>query len=113
LLAHRRQINFIAIAIPLYIVVNYAANLLPWVRVTRCVFVYHYMGAILFAIMGLAWFVDHWLYSNSKLWQGIGLTVVFGIIFSFVFWLPIYLGLPLDRTGLGLRLWHFWIFNWV
>jgi dolichyl-phosphate-mannose--protein O-mannosyl transferase len=113
LLAHRRQINFIAIAIPLYIVVNYAANLLPWVRVNRCVFIYHYMGAILFAIMGLAWLVDRWLYSNSKLWQGIGLTVVFAIIIAFVFWLPIYLGLPLERTGLGLRLWHFWIFNWV
>jgi hypothetical protein len=30
-----------------------------------------------------------------------------------VFWLPIYLGLPLDQVGLSLRIWNFWPFNWI
>jgi dolichyl-phosphate-mannose-protein mannosyltransferase len=107
------EINLNYISIPLFVFVNYAANLLPWVRVTRCLYIYHYMGAVLFAIMGLAWFVDIWLRSNSKLLQALGLTTIFGVAASFVFWLPVFLGLSIERTALSLRLWDFWIFNWI
>jgi dolichyl-phosphate-mannose-protein mannosyltransferase len=108
-----QAININIISIPLFIVINYTANLLPWVKVTRCVFIYHYLGAVLFAIVGLAWLVDNWLRSGSKLWQGVGLTTIFSITATFIFWLPIYLGLPIERTDLSLRLWNFWLFNWI
>jgi dolichyl-phosphate-mannose-protein mannosyltransferase len=98
---------------PLFIIVNYFANLLPWVLVTRCVFIYHYMGAVLFAILGLAWLVDTWLRSNSRFLQGVGLTAIFAVAMGFVFWLPIYLGLPLDGMSLSLRMWNFWLFKWI
>jgi dolichyl-phosphate-mannose-protein mannosyltransferase len=101
------------IDLPLFIVVNYAANLLPWVLVTRCVFIYHYMGAVLFAIVGLAWLVDTWLRSSSRFFQGMGLTIIFAVAVGFVFWLPIYLGLPVDSGSLSLRMWNFWIFKWI
>ncbi len=97
----------------LFIVVNYAANLLPWVLVTRCVFIYHYMGAVLFAIMGLAWLVDTWLRSSYGFLQGMSLTIIFAVAVGFVFWLPIYLGLPVDSESLSLRMWNFWIFKWI
>jgi dolichyl-phosphate-mannose-protein mannosyltransferase len=113
LLAPMGELNINYISVPLFILVNYAANLLPWVKVTRCLYIYHYMGAVLFAIMGLAWFVDLWLRSNSKLWQVLGLTTIFGVAASFVFWLPIYLGLSIEKSDLTLRLWDFWIFNWI
>ena len=105
------NINYIGV--PIFIVVNYAVNLLPWVRVTRCLFIYHYMGAVLFAIMGLAWFVDLWLRSRSRLWQVAGLTTIFSVAASFVFWLPVYLGLSIEKSALFARLWDFWIFNWI
>ena len=108
-----QDININAISIPLFIVVNYIANLLPWVKVTRCVFIYHYMGAVLFAILGLAWLVEIWLRSGTKLWRGVGLTIIFSVIATFIFWSPIYLGLPIERTDLSLRLWNFWLFNWI
>jgi dolichyl-phosphate-mannose-protein mannosyltransferase len=101
------------LTVPLFIVVNYLVNLLPWIKVTRCLFIYHYMGAVLFAIIGLAWWVDLWLQSNYKSWQALGLTTIFSIAAAFVFWLPIYLGLSLDQTELSLRLWNFWIFKWI
>jgi dolichyl-phosphate-mannose-protein mannosyltransferase len=99
--------------IPLFIIVNYLANLLPWILVTRCVFIYHYMGALIFAVIGLAWLVDSWLRSSSQFFQGIGLTSIFVVAAGFVFWLPIYLGLPLDGLNLSLRMWNFWIFKWI
>lgn len=101
------------ITIPLFILINYAANLLPWVKVTRCLFIYHYLGGVLFAILGLAWLVDLGLRSSSKLWQVAGLTTIFSVAAAFVFWLPIYLGLSIDKMALSLRLWDFWIFNWI
>ena len=108
-----RELNLEWTSVPLFMVVNYAANLLPWVPVTRCLYIYHYMGAVLFAIMGLAWFVDVWLRSSAKLWQAVGLTTIFGVAASFVFWLPIFLGLSIEKTDLSLRLWEFWIFHWI
>ncbi len=106
-------LNINYISVPLFIVVNYVINLLPWVKVTRCLFIYHYMGAVLFASMGLAWFVDICLRSSDKLWQAAGLTTIFSIAGAFVFWLPIYLGLSIEKTDLHYRLWDFWIFNWI
>ncbi len=108
-----REFKITAVGVPIYIVVNYAANLLPWVKVNRCLFIYHYMGAVLFAAMGLAWLVDEWLRSSSSWLRGLGLTVIFSIAIAFVFWLPIYLGLPLDQTGLSLRIWNSGVFNWI
>jgi dolichyl-phosphate-mannose-protein mannosyltransferase len=105
--------NLHELGIPIFFLTNYLINLLPWVKVTRCLFIYHYMGAVLFAIMGLAWFVDRWLRSSSKFWQAAGLTTIFMVAASFVFWLPIYLGLPIEKSALSLRLWDFWIFNWI
>jgi dolichyl-phosphate-mannose-protein mannosyltransferase len=108
-----RDLNINQVSVPLFIAVNYAVNLLPWVKVTRCLFIYHYMGAILFAIMGLAWMVDTGLRSGSRLWQAAGLTTIFGVAGAFVFWAPIYLGLSISKTDLSYRLWDFWIFNWI
>jgi dolichyl-phosphate-mannose-protein mannosyltransferase len=112
-LAPTQDININYLSAALFIVTNYAANLLPWVKVTRCLFIYHYMGAVLFAIVGLAWVVDIWLRSSSRIWQAAGLTTIFGVAATFVFWLPTYLGWSISGADLHYRLWDFWIFNWI
>jgi dolichyl-phosphate-mannose--protein O-mannosyl transferase len=94
----------IDIGIALYLVLNYAANLLPWVKVNRCVFIYHYMTAVVFAFMALAWLIDKCLRSYHIEIRAFGLTVIFLIIIAFVFWMPIYLGLPLSADGYKLRM---------
>jgi dolichyl-phosphate-mannose--protein O-mannosyl transferase len=91
--------------IALYLVINYAANLLPWVRVTRCAFIYHYMGAVVFAFIAIAWLVDKCLRSFSPSLRYIGIIITFIIISAFIFWLPIYLGLPLTQNEYRLRMW--------
>jgi len=91
--------------IALYLVLNYAANLLPWVGVNRCVFIYHYMTAVVFAFMALAWLIDKCLRSYHIELRSFGLAVTFLIIFGFIFWMPIYLGLPLSADAYNLRMW--------
>lgn len=91
--------------IALYLILNYAANLLPWVKVNRCVFIYHYMTAVVFAFLALAWLIDKCLRSYDLKYRAFGLTVTFMIIIAFVFWMPIYLGLPLSPDAYKLRMW--------
>ena len=89
----------------LFLAINYGANLLPWVRVTRCIFLYHYMGAAIFATMAIAWFVDRWLSSRDSRLRVMGIATVMAIGLAFLFWLPIYLGLPLSPIEFQLRMW--------
>ncbi|WP_445635038.1 Dolichyl-phosphate-mannose--protein mannosyltransferase [Nostoc sp. DSM 114161] len=91
--------------IALYLVINYAANLLPWVKVTRCVFIYHYMCAVVFVFIAIAWFVDRCLHSYYQQLRAVGVTITFIILAAFIFWMPVYLGLPLSHDGYWLRMW--------
>ncbi|AFY35006.1 dolichyl-phosphate-mannose--protein mannosyltransferase [Calothrix sp. PCC 7507] len=90
--------------IALYLVINYAANLLPWVKVTRCVFIYHYMCAVVFVFLAIAWFIDQCLRSYYQQLRVFGLTLTFLILAAFVYWMPIYLGLPLSTHAYKLRM---------
>lgn len=97
--------NFnVDIWIALYLVVNYVANLLPWVTVTRCVFIYHYMSAVIFVFMALAWLVECCISSFYKETRALGVTLTFLVIAAFIFWLPLYLGLPLSPEDYKLKM---------
>lgn len=89
----------------LYLVFAWLANLLPWVRVTRCTFLYHYMGASVFSSLALAWLVDNWLHNDKTQYRSASITVIFFILLAFAFWLPIYLGLPLSARDYQVRMW--------
>jgi len=94
----------------LFLAINYLANLLPWVRVTRCIFLYHYMGASVFAGLALAWLINRWVGSDRLYLRyfGIGLIILIGM--GFIYWLPIYLGLPLTPEEFKRLM---WLPSWV
>jgi dolichyl-phosphate-mannose-protein mannosyltransferase len=94
----------------LFIVINYGANLLPWVRVTRCVFLYHYMASSMFALLGLAWLCDRWLSSRQSRLRHLGIVSVVLVTLGFLFWLPLYLGLPLSPLDFQMRM---WLRSWI
>jgi predicted membrane-bound dolichyl-phosphate-mannose-protein mannosyltransferase len=96
--------------IALYLVVNYAANWLPWMKVTRCSFLYYYMGASIFAFLALAWIIERWLHSCQLWLRTIGITTVFLIMLAFLYWLPVYLGLPLSPEQFQNRM---WLRSWI
>ncbi len=91
--------------IALYLVLTWLANVLPWVKVTRCTFLYHYMGASVFSGLALAWLVDYWMQSNKAHYRSASITTIVLILLAFVFWLPIYLGLPISVQDYQLRMW--------
>jgi dolichyl-phosphate-mannose-protein mannosyltransferase len=98
------DLNSQATALPMFFLANYGANLFPWIPVTRCIYIYHYMGSLVFAIIGLAWFIDQWLHCHSHQLRGWGITAIFLIAASFAWWMPIYLGIPLSQNELAARM---------
>ena len=55
--------------------------------------------------MAIAWLVDRWLSSGNSGLRVMGIVTVLAIGLAFVFWLPIYLGLPLSPAEFQLRIW--------
>lgn len=87
------------------IMTGYGANLIPWMGISRCAFLYHYMGSSVFALLALAWWGDRALSHTEQnlkpwVWIGVGVAIV-----GFIWWIPIFLGLPLDIPGYQGRMW--------
>ncbi|MBD3881020.1 phospholipid carrier-dependent glycosyltransferase [Phormidium tenue FACHB-886] len=91
--------------IALYIGLNWVANLLPWFSISRCAFLYHYMESFVFSLLALALLVDRWLRSSLQPRRQLGMAVLVLVLAGFVFWMPIYLGLPLSPLEIQLRRW--------
>jgi dolichyl-phosphate-mannose--protein O-mannosyl transferase len=88
-----------------FIAIGYGANFLPWMLVSRCTYIYHYMGASLFSFMALAWVLDRvWQRPELHL-RAIAPTLILICFVAFVFWSPMFLGLPLSREAFDLRMW--------
>lgn len=87
----------------IYLLANYAANLLPWLKVSRCLFLYHYLPAYVFAILALAGILGKWWSSDQG--KIVGLAIILLVISAFIFWLPLYLGLPISPKEFSLRIW--------
>jgi dolichyl-phosphate-mannose--protein O-mannosyl transferase len=68
------------------------------------------MGASVFASLGLAWLVDRWLVSKSSNQRVAGIVILLLVVGAFIFWMPVYLGLPLSAAGYQARM---WFSNWI
>lgn len=82
--------------LPCYVGVNYLANFLPWVGVSRCTFLYHYMPASMFTSLALAWYIDGWLRASDRWMRQLAVALLVLSLVSFIICLPIFLGLPIS-----------------
>jgi len=92
-------------SISIYVLAGYAANYLPWFGVRRCLFIYHYMSSAVFSFMALALAI-YWLITQAQFWQrSIGLLLIAAVIISQIFFMPIWLGLPISSQEFYQRIW--------
>ncbi|EAZ91027.1 phospholipid carrier-dependent glycosyltransferase [Crocosphaera chwakensis] len=92
-----------------FMFINYWANLLPWALVSRCTFLYHYMSAYSFSLLGIGLIIEQCLISQFILNRRLGIILLLLISLAFIYWLPIYLGLPLSSREFDLRMLPNWI----
>ena len=98
------------IYIPLYLLSSFAGHYLPWSLSRRCIFLYHYMPASVFTFMAIA-YVTAWGSTQTMTdLPKISKYIVVAIALAFMFWLPIYMGLPITAFHQQLLIWfNSWI----
>ncbi|HIK46829.1 MAG TPA: phospholipid carrier-dependent glycosyltransferase [Leptolyngbyaceae cyanobacterium M65_K2018_010] len=96
--------------VEMWILINYLANWLPWLLVSRCTFLYHALGMVAFSTLGLAWLLSRWLSAGRRSHQALALGMIVAIALGFWFWLPVWLGLPLSPEALQRR---WWLPSWI
>lgn len=90
--------------VPLYLATGYAAQLLPWLSISRCAFLYHYMPAYLFSSLSLAWLLSQWLKTP---WRGFSLKKwIFLTICLFNALLSLGILLNLSLSNSTQNFWH-------
>ena len=88
-----------------FILLGYFANLLPWALVSRCIFLYQYQPASVFAFLALAWYLAQLIKSESLKYKILSWGILTIIVVSFLYWLPIQMGIPLERESFYHRMW--------
>jgi dolichyl-phosphate-mannose--protein O-mannosyl transferase len=97
-----------------YVTTSFLAHWLPWSLSKRCIFLYHYMPASVYAFAALALLVSLMWRSplgniNPNI-RAIGIGIWALVAISFVFWLPVYIGLPISSGYLPVLM---WLRSWI
>ena len=87
------------------IIVGFAGNWLPWLLVSRCTFLYHYLPSSLFSFISLAWLLQRGLLSGKRWLQVLAGFALLVILLSFLYFLPFQLGIPLNQESFYQRMW--------
>ncbi|MBD2316579.1 phospholipid carrier-dependent glycosyltransferase [Phormidium tenue] len=99
-----------------YLLLGYFSNYAPWLIVKRCLFIYHYMSAAVFSFMALAWLVSQMLEQKGIL-RYLGYAIISAVVLSQIFFMPIWLGLPILSDDFYHRIWFMPEkisgFNWI
>lgn len=97
--------------IVILLLIAYLMNYLPFVAVTRVMFLYHYFFSLIFSIIlaVLLWdFMSSKLSqddSKKKLLSGLYIGIIVVICLAFIYFAPLSYGIPLSPTELQDRIW--------
>lgn len=92
-----------------FLCIAYAAQYIPWMSVKRITFIYHYLPAILFVFLMMAYTMQHIKERRSWGKKAITLYLVIAIACFFLFF-PVISGIPINKDyGLRLR----WLKDWI
>lgn len=88
-----------------FVLLSWAAQLMPWVLVTRAVFLYHYFACVPFLALALGWFFQAFSKRHPLAVRrtAIGLCAAAGVLFCFFY--PVFSGLPVSRAWAAATLW--------
>ncbi len=108
------------------ILVGYITQYLPWSRVTRVLFLYHYFGPLIFAILALAFLLTRMQQAGPVRLDLFGRRHVVStgwllpaflavVVLSFAYFYPVWTGLPIsDQAYLsGFPLGKMWLRTWI
>lgn len=81
------------------LLIGWSANYLPWALVGRCLFLYHYTASLYFSIVLVSYLIYRFMFSQQLLLKFIGCSMMFLIPLAFMYWLPIFIGIPIPHAN--------------
>lgn len=94
----------------LFLIIGLLAQLLPWVFVTRCTFIYHFFASEMFMIALICYSARHICRRNPKLKIAVLLFLTVCVL-SFVLFYPVLSGTEVSNAYVSSHL--LWFNNWV
>jgi dolichyl-phosphate-mannose-protein mannosyltransferase len=88
----------------LIILAGFFLNLLPFIGISRVMFLYHYLSSYIFAILALSLLID-----RTKKPERTALICIIVAFLIFLWFSPLSYGLPLEASGFTNR---FWLTTW-
>ena len=101
----------------MFLTIGYLAQLVPWMGVTRCTFIYHYFPSVIFVILMTAYMMhrfcdfrrDNVMYFRVS--RGVCIAYVVAVVVLFAMFYPVLSGYPID-ANYGLKFLR-WFESWV
>jgi len=91
-----RQIKRLGGGIPLFILIGYASQLVPWIPITRITFAYHYFPSVVFLVLALCYTVNEFMESApEKKYYPYGLCGISVLLFALFY--PVLTGLTIPN----------------
>jgi dolichyl-phosphate-mannose-protein mannosyltransferase len=84
----------------LIIIFGYLANVLPFMAVPRGMFLYHYLPALIFAILGIGLLLDR--IDHKRM---LGTILLAASIFGFLYFAPLTYGIPVSKAAMSRMFW--------
>ncbi len=81
----------------IFLALGALCNLIPWMGVTRCIFIYHYFATVPFIILFTVYILRHISRKNVKIGAIITIALVVMAIVTFLMFLPVWTGTPVSR----------------
>ena len=87
------------------VMVFYLSQLLPWMLVTRCIFLYHYFPSMLFTVAAAALVLHRWEQKAPKAAKRAGTVILVAAAILFVWFYPVLSGLPVSGAWVASLKW--------
>lgn len=92
--------NFFKDRTPLVLLGGYLINFLPFIGISRVMFLYHYLSGLIFAVLMFAYTLNKLKNPTKIVW-----TILAAAIILFIFFAPLSYGLPLSASAFSQRMW--------
>lgn len=77
---------------------GWAINYLPWMKVARCLYLYHYTASYLFSTMLVSYLLYRFMLSKQIVLKFLGSLLLSIVLMGFFYWLPIFIGQPIPDS---------------
>lgn len=94
----------------LFLIIGIACNLLPWVGIERCIFIYHYFASVPFIILFTVYILRYFARKYTKISAIVTVVLLLLTVVLFFMFRPVWTGTTVSRDYVGT--WLHWSNSW-